>query len=70
MLPFQHRGVLIAGGFEDWVVSCSCGTKVDDGERMVACDVCGVWLHTRCQGIPDADSIPDEFVCSQCVRLQ
>ena len=59
-----------AGGFEDWVVNCSCGTKVDDGERMVECEVCNVWLHTRCQGIPDADSIPDDFVCSHCSTLQ
>jgi len=58
-----------AGGYEDWVVSCRCGTHVDDGERMVACDVCGVWMHTRCQGMPDPHPLPDEFVCSKCVKL-
>lgn len=58
-----------AGGFEDWVVSCSCGTHVDDGERMVACDVCEIWMHTRCQGMPDAEPIPNEFVCYQCTAV-
>lgn len=55
-----------AGGFEDWVVSCRCGTRIDDGERMVACDVCGVWMHTRCHGMPDSEPIPEEFVCTKC----
>ena len=40
-----------AGGAEDWVVWCeACQTVDDDGERMMACDVCGVWKHTRCVG--------------------
>ncbi|CAI5969883.1 unnamed protein product [Closterium sp. NIES-65] len=26
------------GGSEGWVVECSCGTRDDDGEQMVACD--------------------------------
>ncbi|KAL0409061.1 UNVERIFIED_CONTAM: PHD finger protein MALE STERILITY 1 [Sesamum radiatum] len=30
-------------------VDCICGAKDDDdGERMVSCDVCQVWQHTRC----------------------
>lgn len=50
-------------------MSCTCGTRVDDGERMVECEVCGVWLHTRCQGVPDAGSIPDDFICSKCAHV-
>ena len=30
---FRH-----AGGVEDWVVACVCGTRDDDGERMMLCD--------------------------------
>ncbi|XP_076942343.1 PHD finger protein At1g33420-like [Bidens hawaiensis] len=29
-------------GEETWTLDCSCGAKDDDGERMLACDVCGV----------------------------
>ena len=53
-------------GMEGWTVECSCGAKDDDGERMMACDLCGVWRHTRCSGIPDSDSVPASFVCQGC----
>ncbi|PNT41065.1 hypothetical protein POPTR_004G134700v4 [Populus trichocarpa] len=53
-------------GTEGWTVDCCCGAKDDDGERMLACDVCGVWQHTRCSGIPDSDSVPAKFVCLRC----
>ncbi|KAJ9171057.1 hypothetical protein P3X46_019107 [Hevea brasiliensis] len=53
-------------GIERWTVDCNCGAKDDDGERMLACDVCGVWQHTRCSGIPDSDSVPAKFVCHRC----
>ncbi|GAB2287189.1 hypothetical protein Dimus_021573 [Dionaea muscipula] len=53
-------------GLERWTVDCRCGATDDDGERMLACDVCGVWQHTRCVGIPDFDVVPARFVCSLC----
>ncbi|GMG99877.1 hypothetical protein Nepgr_001717 [Nepenthes gracilis] len=53
-------------GIERWTVDCSCGAKDDDGERMLACDVCGVWQHTRCAGIHDSDAVPARFVCGRC----
>lgn len=53
-------------GIERWTVECSCGAKDDDGERMLACDVCGVWQHTRCSGIHDSDAVPARFVCYRC----
>lgn len=53
-------------GVERWTVDCSCGAKDDDGERMLACDVCGVWQHTRCSGINDSGSVPAMFVCQRC----
>lgn len=55
-------------GVENWTVDCTCGAKDDDGERMLACDSCGVWLHTRCVGIDVSDAIPGKFVCSRCVN--
>ncbi|KAL8196049.1 hypothetical protein R6Q57_025049 [Mikania cordata] len=54
-------------GEETWTIDCSCGAKDDDGERMLACDVCGVWQHTRCAGIPDCNAVPAAFVCLNCV---
>lgn len=38
-----------------WFVDCCCGLKgvnVDDGHRMVECDVCKVWMHCICNNIP------------------
>ncbi|KAK9941519.1 hypothetical protein M0R45_007224 [Rubus argutus] len=54
-------------GIESWIVDCTCGTRDDDGERMLACDTCGVWQHTRCAGISSSDEIPAKFVCPRCV---
>ncbi|XP_071732506.1 PHD finger protein At1g33420-like [Rutidosis leptorrhynchoides] len=56
-------------GEETWTMDCSCGAKDDDGERMLACDVCGVWQHTRCAGIRDCDMVPGKFVCYKCDRV-
>ncbi|GAB4855787.1 hypothetical protein Ancab_024432 [Ancistrocladus abbreviatus] len=53
-------------GVERWTVDCGCGARDDDGERMLACDVCGVWQHTRCAGVHDFDTVPARFVCSRC----
>ncbi|KAJ8563148.1 hypothetical protein K7X08_031600 [Anisodus acutangulus] len=53
-------------GMERWIVDCYCGAKDDDGERMLACDACGVWQHTRCAGIPDMDAVPARFICLRC----
>ncbi|CAA2979546.1 PHD finger At1g33420 [Olea europaea subsp. europaea] len=53
-------------GLERWTVDCCCGAQDDDGERMLACDVCGVWQHTRCCGIPDSEAVPAKFFCNRC----
>ncbi|KAF9587023.1 hypothetical protein IFM89_039709 [Coptis chinensis] len=54
------------GGADNWTVDCSCGAKDDDGERMVACDICEVWQHTRCIGIGEKETVPQLFICSRC----
>lgn len=56
-------------GIEKWTVDCKCGAKDDDGERMLACDTCGVWQHTRCAGIDNSNAIPAKFVCMSCIKL-
>lgn len=47
-------------------IDCLCGAKVDDGERMVSCDICEVWQHTRCVQISNSEAIPSIFLCSRC----
>nr|XP_043620114.1 PHD finger protein At2g01810-like [Erigeron canadensis] len=47
-------------------VECVCGARDDDGERMVACDECHVWKHTKCSGIKDHETAPEIFICSDC----
>ncbi|KAI3824319.1 hypothetical protein L1987_05775 [Smallanthus sonchifolius] len=54
------------GGADNWVVNCKCGARDDDGERMMACDLCEVWQHTRCSGIDDGEVVPPLFVCYRC----
>ena len=54
------------GGLEQWTVKCMCGTGDDDGERMIACDECGIWMHTRCVGIKDSAKAPSNWICPKC----
>lgn len=56
-------------GTEVWKVDCICGAKDDDGEKMLACDTCGVWQHTRCAGIDSSDGMPSKFLCLGCLKL-
>lgn len=56
-------------GVDKWTVSCSCGATDDDGERMLSCDSCHVWQHTRCAGISDFDQVPKRYVCKSCKFL-
>ncbi|KAL6568914.1 hypothetical protein OROHE_003655 [Orobanche hederae] len=46
-----------------WTVDCVCGVTYDDGEEMVDCDECGVWVHTRCSRYVKSD---DSFACDKC----
>ncbi|XP_039036842.1 PHD finger protein MALE STERILITY 1 [Hibiscus syriacus] len=48
------------------IVDCLCGAKEDDGERLISCDICEVWQHTRCVRIPNNEEIPHVFLCKQC----
>ncbi|PKA53091.1 PHD finger protein [Apostasia shenzhenica] len=50
-------------GDGQWTVDCSCGVTFDDGEEMVSCDECGVWVHTRCSGFIRGEA---SFACYKC----
>ncbi|KAJ4829114.1 hypothetical protein Tsubulata_032899 [Turnera subulata] len=51
---------------DDRIIDCPCGTKDDDGQRMLSCDICEVWQHTRCVRIPNSQQIPPIFLCNRC----
>ena len=36
-------------------VDCHCGAKIDDGQYMIACELCDVWQHTQCNSILDEE---------------
>ncbi|KAG8382650.1 hypothetical protein BUALT_Bualt05G0099400 [Buddleja alternifolia] len=67
-IDFEGKQGSIIGGIDEglMVVDCVCGTKDDDGERMVCCDVCQVWQHSRCVQIPENEEVPNIFLCSNC----
>ncbi|KAF7137678.1 hypothetical protein RHSIM_Rhsim07G0076500 [Rhododendron simsii] len=46
-----------------WTVDCVCGVNFDDGEEMVNCDECGVWVHTRCSRYVKSEK---SFACHKC----
>uniref|UniRef100_A0A1D1XGU7 PHD finger protein At2g01810 n=1 Tax=Anthurium amnicola TaxID=1678845 RepID=A0A1D1XGU7_9ARAE len=50
-------------GDGSWTVDCPCGVTFDDGEEMVDCDVCGVWVHTRCSRFVKGEA---SFACDKC----
>ncbi|XP_068635942.1 uncharacterized protein [Aristolochia californica] len=50
-------------GDGSWTVDCICGVTFDDGEEMVNCDECGVWVHTRCSRFVKGQT---SFACDKC----
>ncbi|KAI3734155.1 hypothetical protein L6452_13618 [Arctium lappa] len=62
----NHESIYESGPRQRFIVDCGCGAKDDDGERMVACDICEVWQHTRCLKIPNNEETPNIYVCSRC----
>ncbi|KAL3499142.1 hypothetical protein ACH5RR_038235 [Cinchona calisaya] len=51
---------------ESWTVDCVCGVNFDDGEEMVNCDECGVWVHTRCSRYVKSEK---SFACHKCKKI-
>lgn len=60
------NGDIFERGLNNCTVDCCCGTKDEDGERMICCDICEVWQHTRCLLIPNNEEIPHVFLCKRC----
>lgn len=47
------------------VVDCVC-ERVDDGEPMIRCDECHIWLHLACLNIPSSRRVPKRWICFRC----
>lgn len=66
----QERGttneLIYEIGLNNRVIDCPCRAKDDDGERMISCDICELWQHSRCAGIPNNQEIPPIFLCNRC----
>ena len=51
---------------------CSCGKPVqDDSEGGIECDICGQWLHPKCEGLNKESYVAIEthklfWICSKC----
>lgn len=50
-------------GDELWIVDCFCGVSFDDGEEMVECDECVVWVYIVCCCVFKGFII---YVCDKC----
>ncbi|KAH7441666.1 hypothetical protein KP509_03G047800 [Ceratopteris richardii] len=59
----RARAPLSPESEESWTVDCPCGVNFDDGEEMVDCDECGVWVHTICCHVLKGHT---SYVCDNC----
>ena len=69
LVELDGLGVDMAEPIVD-TVRCSCRATDDDGERMMSCEECGTWAHTRCVGLADDQDVEslDGFRCQECKR--
>ena len=69
LVELDGLGVDMAEPIVD-TVRCSCRATDDDGERMMSCEECGTWAHTRCVGLADDQDVEslDGFRCRECKR--
>ncbi|KAG3164257.1 hypothetical protein PI126_g5180 [Phytophthora idaei] len=55
-----------------WMFDCVCEVRRrpnhDDGQRMVECESCDTWQHTKCVGIPMTEAPADDYRCPRCVK--
>lgn len=59
-LPVKRKAMLD----DEAVIRCICGYSHDDG-FSIACDDCGVWVHSACFDIT-RENVPNEWQCWDC----
>ncbi|BGO98061.1 hypothetical protein RTBOTA2_000822 [Rhodotorula toruloides] len=50
---------------ESGLIRCVCPYTIDDG-FTIQCDICNVWQHAACVGIPSPADVPEEYRCERC----
>ena len=51
----------------DWnSITCFCNQPFQ-GRPMIECDICGVWIHMKCDNIKK-NKVPDKYNCMLCRR--
>ena len=59
--------LLISPNDPDWnVITCFCNQPFH-GRPMIECDMCGVWIHMKCDNIQKS-KVPDKYNCMLCRR--
>ncbi|KAL5606156.1 uncharacterized protein BROUX77_003349 [Berkeleyomyces rouxiae] len=70
----QKQALAALDDEDDWIFDCVCGVhgQVDDGTHSLACELCNVWLHSKCVGVDqhDAEQPDFNFVCASCKRRE
>lgn len=77
--PQQNLKIKLVVGEDDnnasnifYPINCRpCGIQsmdenYDDGLRMIACDDCNTWQHTKCAHLRDDEEPPETFLCTTC----
>lgn len=57
------------GSFADAMSSltrCICNLPIAEGQLMIQCNACQLWLHTACLGIPP-NNLPATYFCTFCM---
>jgi hypothetical protein len=60
---------------DTWYFDCVCGAhgqNLDDGTHSIACEKCGTWQHSKCNGISVQQAERDDFhfVCVDCKKKE
>jgi len=50
---------------------CLCNDTYQDGDFMIACDVCDDWFHGECVGISEEEGIKmEKYICRLCQECE
>lgn len=60
---------------DHWFFDCPCGIReldYDDGETMILCEECNIWMHMGCVDIPESNNTDEnfKFICDRCTKVR
>ena len=62
----QSNASMTETSWEDdgWTVECpGCGVTHDDGQEMIECESCRIWMHIACVMVPKGI---EHYICERC----